>query len=277
MAITTQDIKKLRDITNAGMMDCKAALEKANGNIDEALKYLKEKGLADAKKRSDRDTKEGGVYIKRVDNKIAIIQLGCETDFVAKNEIFIKTKDAILDKIISTGNDSVDVYKDDVQTIISQTKENVEFKNAKFLNISNNQFAATYIHGANKIGVVAVFDNVPDNLKNSEVLKEAANNICLHIAANSPYYLSEKDVPAKEIEEQKDIMMKQMGDTKKPADVLAKILDGKIQKYFSEVCLLNQKYVKDDKITVSKYIEDVGKQLGANIKLGYFVRFMIGK
>lgn len=277
MAITTQDIKRLRDITNAGMMDCKIALEKANGNIDEALKYLKEKGLADAKKRSDRETKEGGVYIKRDGNKIAIIQLGCETDFVAKNEIFVKTKDTILDKILKTGNASVDSYKEEIQQIIAQTKENVEFKNARLIVLKDDEYAATYIHGANKIGVIVVLNNVPANMKENDLLKEVANNLCLHVAANNPYYLSEKDVPSSEIEEQKQIMLKQMGETNKPKEVLDKILQGKLQKYFSEVCLLDQKYVKDDKITVAKYLEESSKKLGFDLKIAYFVRLMIGK
>ncbi|MBN2547343.1 MAG: elongation factor Ts [Spirochaetes bacterium] len=277
MGITTQDIKKLRDLTNAGMLDCKNALEKSNGNIDEALKYLKEKGLADAKKRSERETKEGGIFIKTKDNKIAVIQLGCETDFVSKNEIFIKTKEDILDKILNSGNDKIESYKEDIQMIIAQTKENVEFKNAKYIELKNNQYASTYIHGNNKIGVVCVLDNISESLKNNDKLKEASNNICLHIAANSPFYLTEKDVPANEIQEQKDIMIKQMADTKKPPEVLSKIVDGKIQKYFSEICLLNQKYVKDDKITVSKYLENVSKELQTEIKISNFIRYMIGK
>jgi len=277
VGITTQDIKKLRDLTNAGMMDCKNALEKSNGNIDEALKYLKEKGLADAKKRSDRETKEGGIFIKTDNNKIAIIQLGCETDFVSKNEIFVKTKDVILDKILKSGNDKLESYKEDVQTITSVTKENVVFNNAKYIELKNNQYSSTYIHGNNKIGVVCILDNIPQNLKNDPKLKDASNNICLHIAANAPYYLTEKDVPAKEVQEQKDIMTKQLGDTKKPPEVMAKIVDGKIQKYFSEICLLSQKYVKDDKITVSKYLENVSKDLQTEVKISNFIRYMIGK
>ena len=275
-AVSMADVKKLRDATNAGMMDCKKSLEQADGNFDEALKILKEKGLADAKKRSDRETKEGGVYVKENGGKIAVALLGCETDFVANNEVFIKAKDAILDKIIETGNEDVALYNDDIQDAIAQIKENIELKNVKLIDVKDNQSASIYIHGNNKIGVVSVFELKDTSIKDNDKFKEFANNICLHITANSPYYVSEENVPASEIEEQKGIISKQMEGTDKPKEVLDKIIDGKVNKYFSEICLLKQNYVKDDKITVQKYIDTVSKELGTEIKITDFVRYMIG-
>ncbi len=277
MAISMDDVKKLRDLSSAGMMDCKKSLEQANGNIEEALKILKEKGLADAKKRSDRETKEGGVYIKKDKNKIAVALIGCETDFVAKNDLFIKAKDKILDELLESGNEDLNNYTEFVQDVISKIKENIEIKKLKILNVKENQYPSIYIHGNNKIGVVAVFEIKDNKLKENEKFKEFANNICLHIAANSPFYLTSKDVPEKEINEQKSIIAKQIEDTKKPAEVINKIVEGKISKYFSEVCLLDQKFVKDDKITVKKYIENVIKDLNIDIKINDFIRYMIGK
>jgi len=276
MAVSMADVKKLRDLTNAGMLDCKNALIESNGNIDDALKYLKEKGLADAKKRSDKETKEGGVFIKEKDDKIAMVLIGCETDFVANNEIFLETKDKILDKILESGKDDIKNYEKDIQDAMAQIKENMEIKDAKFITINDNQCASTYIHGKNKIGVIAVFECKDSNIKDNEKFKEFSNNICLHITANSPYYLKQEDVPESEIAEQKNIAMKQMENEKKPADVLEKIINGKISKHLSEICLLSQKYVKDDKITVQKYIDSVSKELDNEIKIVNFVRYIIG-
>ncbi len=277
MSVTMDDIKKLRDITQAGMMDCKKALGDANGNIEEALKILKEKGLADAKKRSDRETKEGGVFIKKKDNRIAVIQLGCETDFVSKNEVFVSLKDRILEKMIESGKDDVNNYQDLVQEGIAKIKENIEFKKAKILDLTNNQTAQIYIHGNNKIGVVTVFECKDKKVENSEKFKEYANNICLHITANSPFYLTNSDVPQKEIDEQKNIFKKQMEGTNKPANIIENILKGKIAKFLSEICLVNQNYVKDDKISVEKYTKSIADELKTEIKIVNFVRFMIGK
>lgn len=277
MTVSMNDVKKLRDITNAGMMDCKNALVSSNGDLDEALKYLKEKGLADAKKRSDRETKEGGVYIKSQDNKIAIVMIGCETDFVSRNDIFLKAKDNILDKIIESGNDDVGAYTDDVKDTISQIKENIELKEAKYIEIKDNEAVSTYTHGNNKIGVVTIFEISDAKLKENDSFKNAANNICLHIAANSPFYLTEKDVPEKDVQEQKDIIMKQLTDSGKPANILENIVNGKISKHFSEVCLLKQKYVKDDKMTIEKYLESIANELKTDIKISNFIRYMVGK
>ena len=276
MSISMIDVKKLRDVTSAGMMDCKNALIQSNGNFDEALKILKEKGLADAKKRSDRETKEGGVFIKENDKRIAIILLGCETDFVSKNEFFINTKDTIINKMIESGNDDINAYNNEIQDVMAKIKENIEFKKAKVFNLKDNQCSAVYIHGNNKIGVVAIFECQDINVKNNPVFKEFANNICLHITANFPYFISEKDVPENEIKEQMEIFTKQMEGTNKPANIIENIVKGKLSKHFSEICLLNQKYVKDDKITVDNYIKTISKELNVEIKIVDFVRYMIG-
>ncbi len=276
MAVSMDDVKKLRDFTKAGMMDCKNALEKSNGNYDEALKYLKEKGLADAKKRSDKETKEGGVFIKSNDKRVVIIQIGCETDFVSKNEMFVKAKDEILDKMLASGNADIKAYDSIIQDVVSVIKENIEFKNAKVINISDKQCVSTYIHGTNRIGVVVLFECGDISIKNNDKFKDFANNICLHITANNPYYISKDDIPANEREEQKQIFLKQMEGSGKPANIVENIVNGKLAKHFQEICLLDQKYVKDDKISIDKLIKDVSKELNTSIKIVDFVRYMIG-
>ena len=276
LSISMMDVKKIRELTNAGMMDCKNALETAKGNIDGAIKILKEKGLADAKKRSDRETKEGGVFIKRLDNKIGITLLGCETDFVSNNDIFKNTKEIILDKMLATGNDDVAVYNNEIQEAISQIKENLELKKAKIIELKDTEYASIYIHGNNKIGIICIFGIKDEKLKDNDKFKEFTNNICLHIAANFPYYISNKDVPKKEIDEQKQIIMKQMEGTDKPEDVLEKIIQGKVSKHLSDICLLNQKYVKDDKMTIEKYVKSISKEFSTEINILDFTRYMVG-
>jgi elongation factor Ts len=276
MAISAADVKKLKDMTNAGMMDCKRALEETNGNFDSALKILKEKGLADAKKRSDRETKEGGVFVKISGNKVGLILLGCETDFVSGNEVFKSQKDKILEKLISSGNDNPAEYQSFVEEITTQTKEHIELKVVKYLETKNNEIATSYIHGNNKIGVVAIFETNKPELKDNAEFKEMAANVAMHIAALNPFYLSEKDVNEKELAEQKEILLKQMGDTKKPANILENIIKGKMQKYLGEICLLDQPYVKDDKQSVKEYVDSVAKKLGAEIKIAKYLRHSIG-
>ena len=276
MTITADLVKQLRDITGAGMMECKKALTQSNGNINEAVKILKEKGLADAKKRADRETKEGGVYIKKDGNKVGMILLGCETDFVSGNELFQASKDNILDKLISSKNDDLANFSDNIQEVIAQTKENVELKKAKFIELNDNEYAATYIHGNNKIGVVTIIDTDKPEVFGDSKFVDFSMNLCLHIAASSPFYLNQGEVPKNEIDEQTALFTKQMEGSDKPANVVENIVKGKVAKYLSEICLLDQKYVKDDKIAIEKYIEDFAKSIDAKISIKSFFRFMIG-
>jgi elongation factor Ts len=276
MAITASDVKKLKDITSAGMMDCKKALDESGGDMDKALKMLKEKGLADAKKRSDRETKEGGVYIKSSGNKIGLCLIGCETDFVSKNDIFKGNVEKILEKILSSGSEDLAVYAEFIQDIIAKTKENIELKVVKFFDLKPQEVSSVYIHGNNRIGVISIFETDKPEIKDNPVFKEFANNISMHIAASNPFYISDKDVPGTEIEEQKAIFAKQMEDSGKPANVVENIVKGKVAKYLSEICIMDQPYVKDDKVSVKQFIESNAKTLGADIKLKSFIRYKIG-
>jgi len=275
MDINAKDVMKLKDITNAGVMDCKKALIEANGNFDEALKVLKEKGLADTKKRSDKETKEGGVFVATKENKTVIILLGCETDFVSGNDIFKSGKDKILNKALETLSESNDTYLDLIQDIGIQTKEKIELKAIKCITLKANQMIKTYIHGNNKIGVAVIFD-VGSDLKDSQDFVEMSNNVAMHIAASNPLYLESSQIPEKDINEQKEIFIKQLEGSKKPQNVIDNIVKGKLEKYYGETCLVNQPYVKDDKISISQYIESVSKKIGADIKINSFIRYMIG-
>lgn len=275
MTISAKDVKKLKDMTNAGMMDCKKALEKAQGNIDGALTVLKEQGLADAKKRGDRDTKEGGVYISSLQNgKIAIALIGCETDFVSSNDIFVNASQIIVNKIATSGNDDINAYTENIQEVITKTKENVELKKARFIELKDHCYSS-YIHGKNRIGVISVFE-VADSIKEKDEFKIFSNNIAIHIAASAPEYVEREDISKKELDEQANIFKKQIADSGKPENIIEIMLKGKVSKYCSEVCLLEQKYVKDDSITIADYIKQTAKALNTDIQVVEFVRYNIG-
>lgn len=277
MAVSMQQVKELRDLTNAGMLDCKKALEASNGNIDEAMKILKEKGLADAKKRSDRETKEGGVYVGTKDGKVAIALVACETDFVANNAQFKDACNELVGKIIDKGSENADDYKEDLQHIAQITKENVNVKKLKCLNVADNQYVSTYIHGNNQIGVVVVYEMADKAVAEKTEFADMAKNIALHVAASAPMYLVGDDVPEADLEEQKAIFAKQMEGENKPANILENILKGKLSKYKSEICLMDQKYIKDDKISVQQYVANTSKTLGAEVKVVNFIRFNVGE
>jgi elongation factor Ts len=277
MAVSMQQVKELRDLTNAGMLDCKKALEAANGNIDEAMKILKEKGLADAKKRSDRETKEGGVYVGTKDGKVAIALVACETDFVANNAQFKDACNELVGKIIDKGSENADDYKEDLQHIAQITKENVNVKKLKGLNVADNQYVSTYIHGNNQIGVVVVYEMADKAVAEKAEFADMAKNIALHVAANAPMYLIGDDVPEADLAEQKAIFAKQMEGENKPANILENILNGKLSKYKSEICLMEQKYIKDDKMSVKQYVENTSKTLGTEVKVVNFIRFNVGE
>lgn len=276
MAVTAQQVKELRDLTNAGMMDCKKALESANGNMDEALKILKEKGLADAKKRGDRENNEGGVYVAQADGKVAIAMIACETDFVANNDNFKNACNDIAKKIISVGSENTDDYTSDLQNVAQITKENITIKKLRFITLADNQYASTYIHGNNKIGVAAVYEVSDKSVTEKTEFKEMANNIALHITASAPLYLTPDQVPEAEVAEQKALFEKQMEGSDKPQNIIDNIMAGKVSKYKGEVSLLEQKYIKDDKITVQKYVENTSKALGSDIKIVEFIRYSVG-
>ncbi len=276
MAISAQQVNELRKITNAGMMDCKRALESSNGDMDAALKFLKEKGLADAKKRGDRETNEGGVFVKENGSKIAVVKIACETDFVANNDNFKSSCMSILDKILESGSDNKDSYTDELVKASSITKEKMEIKDLKLFNIAANQYAKGYIHGNNKIGVVVLFELSDPSMKSK--IGDMAGNVAMHIAACNPFYLTPENVPEADVAEQKALIDKTLTDSDKakPANVLENIINGKINKFKAEICLTEQKYVKDDKVSVKKYVDDTAKSLGGTIKIVSFVRFGIG-
>ena len=281
--ITAQAVKELREMTNCGMMDCKKALSDADGDMEKAVELLREKGLAKAAKKAGRIASEGLVeaYVSE-DGKVAsLVEVNSETDFVAKNadfQSFVKN----IAKIVAETNPS-DV--DDLKTKSYGDGMNVEEAlRDKILTIGENmnirRFArfegavVTYIHGGGRIGVAALFDtDVADN----PAFAETAKDVALQIAAAAPAYLDKDAVPADVIEKEKEILRAQALNEGKPEAIVDKMVMGRISKYYKENCLVDQEFVKDPDMSVSKMLEAKGKEMGGKITVKDYVRFEKGE
>jgi elongation factor Ts len=284
MEISAADVKKLRERTGAGMMECKNALTATEGDFDKAEKLLKEKGLAAVEKRSGRATNEGKVFVKiREDGSRAVLlELASETDFVARNPEFIALgglmADRILEKDYAAPNDELNGMVTDLATKI---RENMGLKRFTLVTAEPGEYLTQYIHGDGNIGVVVKLgSDKPEALQTGEA-QSLAFNLALHIAAFNPLALDRTKIDPGFLKEQEEIFRKQMeGDEKlqgKPAGVVDNILKGKVNKYLSDVCLLEQGYVKDEKLSVAQALAECGKQLGAKLSVNGFVYFKVGQ
>ena len=279
------EIKDLMKSTGVGMMDCKKALEEADGDKDKAVTILREKGLATQAKKSGRIAAEGIVTAIVEGNVGAVVEVNIETDFAANNEEFkafvtnvaktvIEKNPADLDALkaatISGGDKSVE---ETLQDIFIKIRENMVIRRFKRM----EGVLVPYVHGGGSIGVMVKLDTDLAADKVFEVGKDCA----LQVAAMNPEYLNRESVPASVLENEKTIIMAQMAEdpkmASKPEQVRAKIAEGKVGKYYSENCLLEQAFVKDDKVTVGKYVENAAKQLGGKISVSEFVRFERGE
>lgn len=285
MAFTAKDVQALREKTGCGMMDCKKALVETNGDMDAAVDYLREKGLASQAKKADRIAAEGTVAVYTADGVGAVVELNSETDFVANGDGF-KALAAEIAQIVAEQNPA------DVDALLACEKDGstVEAKVQELFlaireNIKVRRFArfegkiVSYVHAGGKIGVLVNFDT--DVAGDNADLITAGKNVAMQIAAMNPGYLDRASVPAEVIEKEKSIQIAMMKEdpkmANKPEAVLGKIVEGKMGKYFKENCLVEQQFVIDGDLTVGKYIENVAKELGAEVKLASFVRFEKGE
>ncbi|MCR4742656.1 MAG: translation elongation factor Ts [Treponema sp.] len=277
MAITAADVKALRERTGAGMMECKKALTECNGDIAEAEKYLKEKGLAAMAKRSERATTEGRLFIRQNGNKIAVVELTCETDFVANNSDFIAVGEKLLDVTFEKGYTKVEAEHESIlEPLKISIRENMKVAKVEVFEIPANAVGSFYVHSDKKTGAVVIVSG-----SDAEVVKNFAYDSCLHIAAFTPAYLSKSEVPQTYIDEQKEIFKVQMDQdpkmASKPDNVKEGILQGKINKHLAEICFEDQMFVKDDKKTVTAKLAEIGKEAGGKLKFETAKLFILGK
>lgn len=269
--ITATEVNRLRKMTGAGMMDCKKALVEADGDFDKAQQIIREKGMAIANKRSDREASEGVVLAKAVGSKGAIIALNCETDFVAKNEDFVKLAEGILDKAIENSPADLDALNnieiegkkisDKIVELTGIIGEKIELK--YFDKIETEQVAA-YIHSDKKLATLV-------GLTKSGIDEQVGKDIAMQVAAMDPVALNKEEVSEKDIEKELEIGRNQALAEGKPAELVDKIAEGKLSKFFKENTLLSQSFIKDNKMTVEQYLKDTDKDLTVSA----FKRFSI--
>lgn len=277
MEIKAADVKALRDKTGAGMMECKNALTECNGDPSAAEKLLKEKGLAAVEKRSGRATSEGLVLIKNTEKKAVIAELTCETDFVAKNVDFIALGDKIINTAYDKGISSVtSELSDMVLELATKVRENMALNRLETVNAGADEYISKYIHSDKKTGVVIMLKADKAEVFSSKDVQDFAYDCCLHIAAFTPLYTATSEVDAGYIAEQKEIFTAQAKESGKPENVQAGIVQGKLKKHLAEICFLEQPFVKDDKLSVAKKMEEVAKAAGGKLSVSKIILFQLG-
>ena len=285
--ITAALVKELRNKTGAGMMDCKNALVETNGNIEESVDWLRKKGISGAEKKSSRTAAEGVVTVSFNNNAAALVEINSETDFVSRNPDFQKFAKNVSNIALSFGSnldelqnakylDSGKSVKDALTDLIGLIGENIVLRRTALFNNATNIFSS-YIHGQideglGKIGVILSIESNGD----VEKVKEFGKKLAMHIAASKPVAISSKDVDPSIIDRERKILIEQAKDSGKPDNIIEKMVEGRISKFFSEITLLDQTWVIDGESKVSKVIENIEKEISCNIVVKDFKYFILG-
>ena len=262
MTITAKDVQALRQSTGVGMMDAKKALEASNGDKEAATQWLRVQGLASATKRSEREAGEGAVAVVREGNVAAIVELRCETDFVAKSEEFVSLADEIAAQVCADGEESVAHFKENIEQMLTTLKENISIGRVYRLEAGPDEVVDTYIHLQSGRGVNAV----------AVVLKGAndkvAHEVAVHIAFARPLFLKREDVPQSEVDKERQTVEEITRNEGKPEAALPKIIEGRLNGWFKERVLLEQPYVKDEKETVQQFLKGATVSAYAQVVIG---------
>ena len=286
MAITAGMVKELREMTGAGMMDCKKALSETNGDMDAAVEFLRKNGQAKAEKKAGRIAAEGIVKTVVKDNKAAIVEVNSETDFVAKNDEFQGFVETVVNQIVDSEAADMDAFmaeawaadttktvKDALIEKVAVIGENLNIR--RFEKIVTDGCVVDYIHGGGRIGVLVVADT---DVVNDDI-KACLKNVAMQVAAMSPKYVSRDEVSQEYMEHEKEILLAQAKkeNPEKPENIIEKMIIGRLNKEMKEICLLDQVYVQDSDLTVAKYVDKVAKENNANVTVKKFVRFETGE
>lgn len=273
-AINASDVAKLRNMTGAGMMDCKKALTEADGNIDGAVDILRKKGAASAEKKSARAANEG-VIAKFVsaDAKVgSLVEINCETDFVAKNETFQQFAAEVAEKMTQDANADLEAFR---QEYVVKIGENIKITRHQRLEVTGVGAVAAYIHTGSKVGVMAEIGATKETSLSSDAFKQLSHDITLQIAAAIPTAVRRDQVDPELVAKEKAIAADQVQG--KPAQVIDKIVSGKIDKWFQSICLVDQPFVKNGDETVQEYVNRIGKDLDDTLEVRQFIRFQVGE
>jgi elongation factor Ts len=274
MAITAQMVKELREKTGAGMMDCKKALQETDGDMEKAIDFLREKGIAKAAKKSDRIAAEGITAIQTEGNDAVILEVNSETDFVAKNEGFqvlvkelsahlLNNKPASVDEALSQTMENGATVQDHINAAIAKIGEKISLRRFVVLSKTDNDAFGAYLHMGGRISVLTVLEGTTD--------ADAAKDISMHIAALNPKYVSRDQVSQEEVEHERQVLTQQALNEGKPENIVAKMVEGRLGKYFEDVCVLDQAFVKNPDQKVRQFVQSKGAVLRE------FVRFEVGE
>ncbi|SER56342.1 translation elongation factor Ts [Salisediminibacterium halotolerans] len=275
MAISAQMVKDLREQTGAGMMDCKKALTETDGDMEKAVEFLREKGIAKAQKKADRVAAEGLAHVVVDGNKAVIAEINAETDFVSKNENFVNMVDGVTKHLLKNEPATVEealtqAFDGDAENLeayindqIAKIGEKISLRRFQVIELGENEAFGSYIHMGGRIGVLTVLEGTTD--------ETVAKDIAMHVAAINPQYVSREDVSAEEVEKEREALKKEALNEGKPENIVEKMVEGRLGKYFEEICLNEQAFVKDSDQKVGDYV----KAQGANVKT--FYRYEVGE
>lgn len=275
MAITAKMVKELREQTGAGMMDCKKALTETNGNMEDAIDYLRKSGAAQAAKKAGRIAAEGTTHIVVNGNDAVLLEVNCETDFVMKNETFqklvadlgqnlVEAKPADLDAALAlTVESEGKTVQEYIESAIATIGEKITLRRFEVLTKTDNDVFGEYLHMGGRIGALTLLEGTTD--------AEAAKDVAMHVAAVNPKYISREDVAEDEINREREVLKEQALNEGKPANIVEKMVEGRLGKFFEEICLLDQQFVKDSDMKVKKFVADKGATVKA------FIRYEVGE
>lgn len=285
MAITAEMVKALRDRTGAGMMDCKAALTETSGDLDAAIDVLRKRGIAKAAKKADRGASDGVIATWLADDQSAglIAEINCETDFVARTDDFKALVQYILDEAVKAGENATEAWARDpngpiqprVAQLVAKLGENMGV--ARIVRFAGRGIVGQYIHLGGKIGVLIELTGVTGEQAQTAAFKTLTKELAMQVAAASPQYARREDVPAEVIEREKAVYRGQMEGSNKPANVIEKIVEGKLGSFYAEAVLPEQASIRDPKVKVSEVIAAAGKEVGATIVVSRFARLKVGE
>lgn len=285
MAITTSMIKELRDATSLGIADCKKALDETNGDFDAAVKILREKGAAVASKRASKEAKEGVIdaIVSTDAQSAAMIEVNCETDFVTRNEDFQGFVAELREEALTFETDTMaEGVAKKVEDKMGTIGEKIQFRRNTKWTVEGIGSIASYIHMGGKVGVLIELACEKAETIANPVYQELAKDLTLHVAAAAPEYLTRDEVPAELVESEQEIMRTQMktedeekGKTR-PEEMIEKILIGKTNKFFSQICFVEQGFVKEDKVSITDLVAAKSKEVGDTISIKRYVRYQLG-
>ena len=272
---TSKDVMELRKKTGAGVADCQKALKETNGDMDKAVDFLREKGIATAAKKASRIAAEGVVMAKLNGNTGVLVEVNCETDFVAKGEQYLAFVESVADYVLANDvkdNEALIAEKND-ETIAATAKIGEKIAIRRFAKFTADAgVVESYIHMGGKVGVLVEIEGCT-----CDGAKELAHDVALQIAAAKPLYLTAAEVPAEVVEHEKEILRAQALNEGKPAQIVDRMVEGRVKKYYDEFCLLNQAFVKDPSLTIEKLVKSYSDKMGKTLSIKRFTRFEMGE